>query len=248
MSGLERSKAARLPLPIRKFLVKSRQAKRARIRRMDEGSVLTAYRRWAPVYDKTFGLVATEGRNHAVEIINQTEGKVLEVGVGTGLALPKYKGHLSITGIDLSPDMLEIARKRVAKKGLSNIDGIHEMDASNLEFEDNSFDTVAAMYVMTVVPDPEKVLRELVRVCKPGGQVFLVNHFSHNEGPRAWMERRVAPFGRQLGWRPVFDIQRVMTSRELELKERKNLRPGGLFTLLRFEKISENAGTLVAAE
>jgi len=241
MSGLARSRAARIPAPIRKIMVKSRQARRARGRGMDERAVLSAYRRWAPVYDRTFGLVASEGRHHSVEIINQSRGRVLEVGVGTGLSLPYYKPHLEVTGIDLSPEMLRIAEKRVAEEELTNIDGLHVMDASELEFEDGSFDTVVAMYVMTVVPAPEKVMRELVRVCAPGGQVLLVNHFSQDEGPRAWMERRMAPFAEHLGWHPVFDVERVMVSDELELKERRALRPAGLFTMLHFDK--RKAGT-----
>ncbi len=101
--------------------------------------------------------------------------------------------------------MLEKARERVAEEGLDNVTGLHEMDASDLKFADSSFDTVVAMYVMTVVPDPEKVMRELARVCKPGGEVMLVNHFSTDDGVRGWVERRMAPFGDKLGWRPVFD-------------------------------------------
>ena len=140
---------------------------------MDEEAVREAYRRWAPVYDYTFGKVSTAGRRHAVEVINAGQGKVLEVGVGTGLSLPEYKPHLEITGIDLAPEMLEKARARVKSEGLENVAGLYEMDASNLQFPDNSFDTVVAMYVITVVPEPEKVMRELARVTKPGGQVML---------------------------------------------------------------------------
>ena len=139
--------------------------------RIDEDAVRSAYRRWAPVYDHTFGRVAAEGRKHSVEIINQGKGRVLEVGVGTGLSLPAYGRHLEIVGIDLSPEMLEKARERVATERLANVTGLHEMDASDLKFPAASFDTVVAMYVMTVVPDPEKVMRELSRVCRPGGEV-----------------------------------------------------------------------------
>ena len=170
---------------------------------IDEDAVKTAYRRWAPVYDNTFGRFASEGRKHAVEIINQSKGRVLEVGVGTGLSLPAYKRQLEIVGIDLSPEMLEKARERVSTERLRNVAGLHEMDAGDLKFPDAAFDTVVAMYVMTVVPDPEKVMRELSRVCRPGGEVMLVNHFSADEGMRGWVERRMAPFADMLGWRPV---------------------------------------------
>jgi phosphatidylethanolamine/phosphatidyl-N-methylethanolamine N-methyltransferase len=203
---------------------------------LDDDSVKVAYRRWAPVYDHTFGKVATEGRKHTVEIINQSTGRVLEVGVGTGLSLPDYKSNLDIVGIDLSPEMLRKARERVLEDGLTNVSGLHEMDAGALTFADGAFDTVAAMFVMTVVPEPEKVMRELCRVCRPGGQVLLVNHFSADDGVRGWVERRMAPFGDKLGWRPVFDLDRVMVCPELTLVERCDLRPWGIFTMLRFKK------------
>jgi phosphatidylethanolamine/phosphatidyl-N-methylethanolamine N-methyltransferase len=203
---------------------------------MDVDSVRHAYRRWAPVYDFTFGLVAEAGRKHAVQIINRRKGRVLEVGVGTGLSLPCYGGHLTITGIDLSPEMLAKARGKVTSKKLGNVTGLHEMDAGALAFPDESFDTVVAMYVMTVVPDPERVMRELERVCAPGGEVILVNHFSEDEGVRGLVERKLAPFGDLLGWRPVFGLDRVLVCDDLRLAERRSLRPLGLFTMLRFVK------------
>jgi phosphatidylethanolamine/phosphatidyl-N-methylethanolamine N-methyltransferase len=208
--------------------------------KLDERSVRNAYRRWAPVYDQTFGRIAAEGRKHAVELINAKGGRVLEVGVGTGLSLPLYNPNLEIVGIDLSPEMLEKARARVAADALDNVTGLYEMDAARLTFPDASFDVVVAMYVMTVVPEPERVMRELSRVCKPGGEVLLVNHFSQDQGVRGWVERRMAPFADQLGWRPVFDKHRVLGCEDLELVEQRSLRPFGLFTLLRLRKCAAN--------
>ncbi len=208
----------------------------AKVVQMDERAVRSAYRRWAPFYDNTFGRFTTEGRRHAVEIINQRQGRVLEVGVGTGLSLPNYGGHLDIVGIDLSPEMLEKAREKVAEEGLENVTGLHEMDAGELGFPAESFDTVVAMYTLTVVPEPAKVMRELQRVCKVGGQVVLVNHFSQDDGVRGWVERRMAPFGDKLGWHPVFDMDRVMVCENLKVVDSQALRPWGLFTMLRFEK------------
>jgi phosphatidylethanolamine/phosphatidyl-N-methylethanolamine N-methyltransferase len=203
---------------------------------IDEASVRSAYRRWAPIYDQTFGRIAAEGRKHSVEIINQRSGRVLEVGVGTGLSLPMFGRHLEIVGIDLSPEMLEKARERVATEALDHVTGLHEMDASELTFPDNAFETVVAMYVMTVVPEPERVMRELARVCAPGGEVVIVNHFSQEEGVRGWVERRMAPFADHLGWRPVFDFERVMVCEDLDLVDRRPLRPFGIFTMMRFRK------------
>ena len=122
------------------------------------------------------------------------------------------------------------------------------MDAGDLKFPDASFDTVVAMYVMTVVPEPETVMRELSRVTKPGGEVLLVNHFSQREGVRGWVERRMAPFADKIGWRSVFDISRVTVCDDLELVERKALRPLGLFTMLRFAKRDDAARRPLAAE
>lgn len=203
---------------------------------MDAYSIRHAYRRWAPVYDFTFGLVAGTGRKHAVRIIDERKGSVLEVGVGTGLSLPCYGSHLTITGIDLSPEMLAKARDKVARKKLKNVAALHEMDAGALAFPDGSFDTVVAMYVMTVVPEPERVMRELERVCAPGGEVILVNHFSQEEGVRGWLERKLAPFADFIGWRPVFGLDQVLVCDDLRLDKRRSLRPFGLFTMLRFVK------------
>jgi phosphatidylethanolamine/phosphatidyl-N-methylethanolamine N-methyltransferase len=203
---------------------------------MDAASVRHAYRRWAPIYDFTFGLVAEAGRKHAVQIINRRKGRVLEVGVGTGLSLPCYGAHLTITGIDLSPEMLAKAQDKVERKKLDNVVALHEMDAGALAFPDESFDTVVAMYVMTVVPEPERVMRELERVCAPGGEVILVNHFSQEEGVRGFVERKLAPFAELIGWRPVFELDQVLVCDDLRLAERRALRPFGLFTMLRFVK------------
>jgi phosphatidylethanolamine/phosphatidyl-N-methylethanolamine N-methyltransferase len=222
-------------------LLERAQGRIVGIGRIDEGAVLDAYRRWAPIYDYTFGRIAREGRRHAVELINEGDGRVLEVGVGTGLSLPDYDRRLEIVGIDLSPDMLEKARERVASEALGNVTGLHEMDAADLKFPNAAFDTVVAMYVMTVVPEPEVVMRELARVTKPGGQVLLVNHFSQREGVRGWVERRMAPFADKIGWRSVFDVSRVTVCDDLELVQRKSLRPLGLFTMLRFAKANAAA-------
>ncbi|MDO9125261.1 MAG: methyltransferase domain-containing protein [Parvibaculum sp.] len=217
------------------------------IARIDEQSVIKAYARWAPVYDFSFGPVADAGRKRAIDIINQRSGTLLEVGVGTGVALPRYAPHLTVTGIDLSPDMLRIARQRVRERKLTNIAGIYEMDASELRFEDASFDTVVAMYVMTVVPDPVQVLRELERVCAPGGEVVIVNHFAQDHGVRGWVESFMAPAARALGWHPDFRVETITDIATLDLVETVKLKPFSLFTMLRFHK-PEAAETAAAPE
>jgi len=203
---------------------------------MDEHAVRRAYARWAPVYDLSFGKIADAGRVIAVDTINRRQGQVLEVGVGTGISLPRYRKHLQVTGIDLSPEMLDKARDRVRRLGLNNVDAILEMDAQDLDFEDESFDTVVAMYVMTVVPDPARVMAELERVCRPGGEVLIVNHFSQDKGVRGFVEKVMSPFAEKLGWRPEFSLDTILTQEGLRLVEERPMRPFGLFTLLRFVK------------
>jgi len=215
---------------------------------MDENAVKKAYARWAPVYDWSFGAVAEAGRKYAVEAINRRQGTLLEAGVGTGISLPDYAPHLEITGFDLSPEMLAKARRRVVRENLTNVKDILEMDASELDFADGSFDTVVAMYVMTVVPDPAKVMAELERVCAPGGEVIIVNHFSQTHGVRGLVEKTLAPFATTLGWRPEFPIENVTKqTTSLKLREQRALNPFGIFTMLRFVKDDEACEQLLAS-
>jgi phosphatidylethanolamine/phosphatidyl-N-methylethanolamine N-methyltransferase len=210
---------------------------RPKLAELDTADVRRAYRRWAPVYDSTFGRFVEAGVKEATKLINTFHGRVLEVGVGTGLALPHYKPHLRVTGVDLSPEMLRRARERVQKKKLSNIEALLEMDATALEFPDASFDVSTAMYVMTVVPEPTRVMHELARVTKPGGHVVIVNHFSAAKGPRALIEKQLAGFADVLGWRPEFPVETIFVSDELALRSRRELKPFGLFTLLHFIRL-----------
>lgn len=202
---------------------------------LDDTAIKKAYRRWAPFYDETFGVVATHGRRAAVSVINKGHGRVLEVGVGTGLSLPHYKPELDVTGIDLSEDMLRIAADRVARRKLRGR-RLALMDAGRLGFPDGTFDTAVAMYVLTVVPDPAAVMHEIERVTKPGGEVLIVNHFSREGGVRGFLEQRLARYADRLGWHPIFPVERVCVSPRLTLTERRELMPFGLFTLLRFRK------------
>jgi phosphatidylethanolamine/phosphatidyl-N-methylethanolamine N-methyltransferase len=203
---------------------------------MDEGAVRLAYKRWAPVYDLTFGLIADAGRMRAVEHINRLSGHVLEVGVGTGMSLTRYRPHLKVSGIDLSPEMLERARERVERRRLQNVEAILEMDASAMRFADNSFDVVVAMFVLTVVPDPARVMAELERVCRPGGEVIVVNHFSQEHGVRGAVEKGMARFAETLGFRSEFPVETLLGNAGLRLIDAESLKPLGLFSMLRFTK------------
>ncbi|MFD1156865.1 class I SAM-dependent methyltransferase [Roseovarius aestuarii] len=206
---------------------------------MDIKAVQTTYARWAPVYDKTFGVLTKGGRRKAVGYINEGSGSVLEVGVGTGLSLERYKPDLEVTGIDFSADMLEKAQKKVRKQNLHHVVALRQMDARSLDFPDNTFDTIAAMHVLSVVPDPEQVMSEIARVCKPGGKVVVTNHFVRTKGVLAALERISAPFANQLGWHSDFRIETVLGGTELALEQRQTLPPLGMMTFLVLRKTSK---------
>jgi phosphatidylethanolamine/phosphatidyl-N-methylethanolamine N-methyltransferase len=203
---------------------------------MKPDAITTSYKRWAPIYDLTFGRVTDTGRRHATAVANATGGEVLEVGVGTGLALPHYDPSLQVTGIDFSEDMLARARAKVAEENLTHVRALRQMDARQMDFADNSFDTVVAMHLISVVPDPEQVMAEMARVCRPGGQILLVNHFARDEGWLAWLERKFAPFADLMGWHSNFPKDRVLGVQALQLVEDRALTRLGMFTFLRMVK------------
>lgn len=208
---------------------------------LDINAVKSSYKAWAPIYDNTFGAITTAGRKRAIKHINSRQGSVLEVGVGTGLSLKHYKPHLQITGIDVSTHMLAKARKKVNKRGLSHVDGIFEMDARAMELPDNHFDTVVAMYLVSVVPDPELVVAEMARVCKPGGEVLIVNHFAREKGALSVVEKAFAPFASKIGWHSDFSIHRILGEDDLSVQGQSKLPPLGMFTFLRMEKQADDA-------
>jgi phosphatidylethanolamine/phosphatidyl-N-methylethanolamine N-methyltransferase len=182
-------------------------------------SVKAAYRRYAAVYDAVFGPVLQAGRKAVVQALGLRPGdRVLEVGVGTGLSLPLYPRDVRITGIDVSREMLEKARRRVARRRLGHVDALLEMDAERMTFPDASFDKVVAMYVVSVVERPAKLLEELHRVCRPHGEIYLVNHVRSDNRFIAAVEKGLARFSDKLGFHPDFEL-RDMVGDEGELTE-----------------------------
>jgi phosphatidylethanolamine/phosphatidyl-N-methylethanolamine N-methyltransferase len=201
---------------------------------LDQEAIVEAYRRWAVIYDAVFGGISSEGRLRAVSLVNRLRGKdVLEVGVGTGLALPHYTAEKRITGIDLSDEMLRKARDRVRRNGLINVEGLLEMDAEATSFNDASFDIAVGMFVASVVPDPRRLLSEMRRLVRSGGDILLVNHFAAAKGPRRWLERAMAPASRALGWHPDFAMDAIFSIDDLARIETETVPPFGIFTLVR---------------
>ncbi len=200
-------------------------------------SILKSYERYAPVYDQTFGwLLSFRGRSMAAGVTNRVPGRVLEVGVGTGISLNYYRKEHQVHGIDISPHMLERARRRVLQKRLNHVTHLEIMDARDIQYPDDSFDAVVAAYVMSVVPEPAKVLGEIERVCKPGGDVVIVNHFAAGKGMRRNLESMLAPLSNKLGWRPDMPVEEILHNTDLYEVKRHTLPPLGLFTMLHLRK------------
>ncbi len=202
---------------------------------LDLESVLSAYRRYAPTYDMMFGPIFHQGRIAVARRVNSLDcTTVLEVGVGTGLSLPMYNKDKRITGVDVSPEMLAQARQRVTDEGMRNVVGLHEMDGENLGFADGAFDVVVAAYVMSVVPDPQRCLAEMERVCAPGGTIVVCNHFVNGHG--GFVSRRMQPLSRWLGWRPAFELSHLLADSPLRLEDQGPVRPFGLFQMVTLRK------------
>ena len=180
------------------------------------------YNRYSKIYDFIFGRVFANGREVGLQLLEPFAGaQVLEVGVGTGLSLPRLSRHVEITAIDLSQDMLAQAEKRVQAHGFSNV-RLRKMDATRLEFPGNSFDRVYAAYFISTVPDPVAVLREMKRVCRPGGYIILLNHFLSDNGVVAAVEKLISPVCVKFGFRTDLDLDWLMreTGLEIEILER----------------------------
>jgi len=213
---------------------------------LEKAGIAKAYARWAPIYDLVFGAVFARGRRTSVVAAERVGGRILEVGVGTGLSLPDYSRSSRVIGVDFSAPMLRKAKARVAEHRLSNVEGLALMDAQRLGFADASFDVVVAQYVITAVADPETTLDEFARVVKPGGEIILVNHLGAEKGMRAAYERRFAPLARRLGWRPEFGWQRLArwAARHggVRVLERRPMPPLGHFSLIRFARIGNLTG------
>jgi ubiquinone/menaquinone biosynthesis C-methylase UbiE len=199
-----------------------------------------AYARWAPVYDVLCGPVFLNGRRAAASAARAVGGRILEIGVGTGLSFDDYDDTTEITGIDMSEPMIARARERAKTGRYPFVKDLVVMDAHNLSYADASFDCVVGQFVITLVEDPERVLSECARVLRPGGQIILVNHLYSEHGLVAAIERLLAQKARKLGLRPEFPFQRLAAWAQAhggaELMERRKLKPFGVYTLVRFQR------------
>lgn len=207
---------------------------------IDRAGVAKAYAAWAPIYDLVFGQVFDAGRKATIALADSIGGRVLDVGIGTGLSLTDYSRTTKICGVDISEPMLRKARERARTLNLTNVEALSVMDAKHLAFADGTFNAVVAQYVVTAVPEPEATLDDFVRVLKPGGELILVNHIGAESGPRKLFELAFSPVARRLGWRPEFPWARLVNwaARHggVDLIERRPMPPMGHFSLIRYRK------------
>lgn len=178
--------------------------------------VAGVYKKFASIYDVTMGPCLHPGRVHSLRKLQFAPGeRLLEVGVGTGINATMYPSGCDVTGVDISENMLKIARERIARKGVRNVK-LHVMDAASLTFEDDSFDAVYAPFVISVVPDPVAVVREMRRVCRPGGRIIILNHFRSANPVLAWLERLISPLTVHIGFKSDLDLPAFLAQAGLE--------------------------------
>jgi len=200
---------------------------------MDIEVIEKAYRRYAQGYDLYFGAVLQPGRRAVIRRMAPHRGeRILEVGVGTGLSLPLYPRDTQVTGIDVSTDMLTRARQRRARHDLAHVVALRRMDGERMAFPDDSFDKVVAMYVVSVAPDPVRLVNEMRRVCAPDGMLYIVNHFRNANPVVSGCERLIAPFSRAMGFRPDFPLEDFLRETRLDVAERVPVNAFGYWTLL----------------
>ena len=190
------------------------------------------YSEFAPLYDSIFGKIFYNRLERVIEDLYIPPGaQILEVGAGTGTSFPAYPTHCNITGVDLAPDMLARARQKIADNGWRHLKVI-EMNALDLKFPDNSFDYVMAFHVVTVVPDPVRMIAEAKRVCKPSGRIVIVNHFTSDVPVLGTLTRAMDPLTRWLGWRTDLQLKPFIETTGLIIEKVYKINKTSLYTVV----------------
>ncbi|TVP97128.1 MAG: methyltransferase domain-containing protein [Planctomycetaceae bacterium] len=200
------------------------------------------YREFAPAYDAVWPMLAKRRILTAIRSLKLKPGdRVLEVGIGTGMSLLAYPREIELTGVDLSESMLAQAQKQINDGRMTNFH-VLPMNAEELKFPDASFDVVTSFHVISVVSDPRRMMLEMLRVCKPGGRILLINHFRSNN---PWIARMVDSAGavtRRLGWRTDLSLQEIVAEMPLKVERRYKTSPTSLFTIMTATKLDLPAG------
>lgn len=201
--------------------------------------IQSIYKNYSPVYDFLFDKIFQQGRKLSVDIVNQNtpnNAKILDIGVGTGLSLPYYRHDLKITGVDICQEMLKKAEARVKAHHMETRVDLLNMDAEQLKFPDNSFQAVVALHVASVVSNPKAFMDELFRVCAPGGNIIIVNHFASNKFLLHTIEKKLALFHLALGFNANLSAKFFLAKTELQLIDYKKINFLGWWKLLHFRK------------
>jgi len=190
------------------------------------------YSEFAPLYDRVFGKMFYNRLERVIEDLDIPSGaQVLEVGAGTGTSFPAYPTHCNVTGVDLAPDMLARARQKIEDHGWSHLK-VMEMNALDLKFPDNTFDFVMAFHVVTVVPDPVRMIAEAKRVCKPSGKIVIVNHFTSDVPVLGTLTRAMDPLTRWLGWRTDLQLKPFIVATGLTVERVYKINKTSLYTVV----------------
>ena len=190
------------------------------------------YAELAPIYDKVFGKIFYSRLLRVIDGLHIPRGaKILELGAGTGTSFPAYPRDCRVTGIDLAPDMLARARRKIKQNGWNHIE-VLEMNALTLSFPDDAFDYVMAFHVVTVVPDPVVMIEEAKRVCRPGGKIVIVNHFTSDFPVLGSVTRSLDPLTRLLGWRTDLKLKPFIETTNLTVERIYKLSKTSLYTVL----------------
>jgi len=200
-------------------------------------AVKKVYKRYAPYYDAVFGKALNHGRKEIIKAMNFKDGdQILEVGVGTGISLTNYPSNTKVIGIDISPEMLEKASLRINSQQLAHV-SVKLMDAQQMSFPDNSFDQLTIMYVVSVVPDPKKLMDEAKRVCKPDGSIYIVNHFGAQNKVMQFIENRLDKIADKLGWQAAFSLPKFIEENHLKIVSKKGVNIFGYWTMLKVQNV-----------
>jgi phosphatidylethanolamine/phosphatidyl-N-methylethanolamine N-methyltransferase len=197
------------------------------------------YSRFSHLYDTIFSWLFGEHITAAIHSLNIPPGaRVLKVGVGTGLSLAAYPPHCEVTGIDIAPEMLQHARRKIIEHGWRHCH-LQQMDALDLEFAASLFDYVTSFHVISVVPDPVRMMQEIYRVCKPDGTMVIINHFRTDKPILDSLTGALDPLTRRLGWSTTLRLSDVCSGVPLDVEQRRKTAPFSLFTVVRAAKRQE---------
>ena len=199
------------------------------------------YSEFSHLYDKIFSRFFSDHITAVIHNLNiQPGSEVLEVGVGTGLSMEAYPAHCEVTGIDLAPDMLERAQERADEGGWRHFH-LLSMDALNLDFPDNAFDYVTSFHVISVVPDPVRMMKEINRVCKPGGKIAIINHFRTTKPILGPIVGALDPITRRLGWSASLRLKQAFDGVSVRIEKSFKTHPMSLFTVVLAENLKNGA-------